>query len=164
MVLNQADYDTLSLPDKQFVLSVLVTDLGSPQLSADPVQLTVCIEDVNDNGPVFAVPNPDPILIGELAEAGKPLFQLVVTDMDDPPHDQSVLTLVSGNEDDIFMFNSSDHALYLKNGSLLDAESDVTSYALTVVATDYANPLLPPSTATVSVIKLNAGCFHGNYG
>lgn len=157
-VLNQADYDILA--DKQFVLSVLVVDLGSPQMSAGPVQLTVCVEDVNDNGPVFAVPNPEPIYLGELTETGVPLFQLTVTDMDDPPNDQSVLTLVGGNEDGIFMLNSSDHTLYLQNGSMLDAESDMTLYVVTIVARDYANPLLPSSTAKVSCAKLNVGCFH----
>ena len=147
-VLNQLDYDS---GPTQYILTIRVQDLGTPFFYAE-TDINICILDVNDNGPKFTESNLDPVTVMENEEDGQFIASFVVTDRDGPPYDRSVVRIVSGNELDAFYLNENTTSLYVKNGSLLDYESDDTAFTITVLAEDPHNPLFN-DTASVSTCK-----------
>lgn len=147
-VLNQLDYDS---GPTQYILTIRVQDLGTPFFYAE-TDINICVLDVNDNGPKFTESNLDPVTVMENEEDGQFIASFVVTDRDGPPYDRSVVRIVSGNELDAFYLNENTTSLYVKNGSLLDYESDDTAFTITVLAEDPHNPLFN-DTASVSTCK-----------
>ncbi|PIK51025.1 putative cadherin-23, partial [Apostichopus japonicus] len=43
-----------------YTLSIRAYDLGSPRMQSNPRDMTITVQDINDNTPVFVFPNPDP--------------------------------------------------------------------------------------------------------
>ena len=147
-VLNQLDYED-GITD--FTLTIRVQDLGTPSFSSE-TDVSICVLDVNDNGPSFTQSSVDPVSVMENEQDGQFIATFEVTDRDSPPYDEALIRLVSGNELDAFYFNETSSSLFVRNGSFFDYESGNNTFTLTVVAEDIHNPAFN-DTALVSVIS-----------
>lgn len=143
-LLNILDYES---GPREYTLTIEVRDLGTPHFSAQ-ADVTICVLDVNDNGPIFVDETPDPVSVVEGVSDGLVLYSFDVTDNDSPPYDEARLQLISGNDLQAFHFNESSQELIVSNGSILDYESGDTTFTLTILGVDTNNSLF---NDTVSV-------------
>jgi hypothetical protein len=126
-----------------FVLSIQVTDNGSPSLTRTG-QLTITISDVNE-APVFATPYF--FTINENSPAGSVLGTLHATDPD--PGQTVVYTIINGNLGNAFALDPISGALTVRQASALDFETTQV-FNLTIQAMDNGVPTLTKNT-TVSI-------------
>lgn len=151
MVLNPLDYDAHT---RNYTLTITVSDLGVPPLSSSTF-ITVCVLDVNDNAPMFAMDS-TAISVPENSPRGYQVHQFVITDPDNAPYNTSELNIMDGNDAGVFYINTSTNTLHVNNSGLLDFESPVKSYTLTVQAVDNlpdVNGMELDNTASVSHSK-----------
>ena len=148
MVLNPLDYDAHT---RDFMLTITVSDLGVPPLS-NSTSIAVCVLDVNDNAPKFTSASFS-VSVPENSPRGHQIHKFVITDRDDAPYNTSELSIMGGNEAGAFYINTSTNTLLVNNSDILDFESSVNSYTLTVLVVDIlpgVNGEVLSSTATVS--------------
>ena len=94
LYLNSAvDYES---PDKQYTLVVMATDQGTGQKSSS-VNITIDIEDVNDNGPVFTNTSYTASIME--GESSSFVVEVQVTDRDGPNNNVNTLSLPESSED-----------------------------------------------------------------
>lgn len=129
---------------QSYVLTVVVTDSGSPPLSSS-ANLTVLVEDVNDNPPIFSE-EIYTLLLNESTPMGSILLQLETSDDDSVPNSDIAFSLVSGNTAQVFNLLP-DGLLIL--ASTLDFEN-VSFYSLGVTASNVV-PGFDPSVATINI-------------
>lgn len=134
-LLNQLDYES---SNKVYTLTILVQDLGTPYFSST-TQVTICVLDINDNGPTFTNNLMDFISIEENSEDDYYITTFDTTDPDEFPHNEATLSIVGGNQQGAFYLNESTNSLHVYNGSLLDYESEDITYTLTILAVDDGN-------------------------
>jgi hypothetical protein len=155
-VFNHLDYETLP---HEYNLTIRIQDLGDSLYYTATVttNVTVCVNNTNDNGPQFAS-FPPPLYVLENATDNTPVVTVPVVDADGPPFDESAFIIVSGNELGAFYFNNVtfDNNLYVRDASLIDYESDNKTFVLFLIAYDVGNPLLNDSSAvTISIVDVN---------
>ena len=124
--------------------------MGIPPLSAS-AEITICIEDTNDNSPFFVNPITDPVIIEEHTEKGYVIAKFSTNDIDSPPFDVTQLTLISGNDKGAFVFVQSNNTLYVNDPSILDYEGGILTYTLTIEAVD-VDDTTKRVTTSVSII------------
>ncbi|KAG5263738.1 hypothetical protein AALO_G00268040 [Alosa alosa] len=129
-----------------YSLTVVASDDGDPPLSS-AVQVTVTVEDENDNPPVFSQVNYS-LILQEGEPTGSSVLQLVVTDKDTPKNGPPFsFHIVSGNEDRRF---------HVDQGGLLSLAGPLKSkskahHLLKVQVTDSGHPPL----SSICVVKIN---------
>ena len=135
---------------QQFVLTVAVTDGGSPARSAT-VPVTVTVLDENDNTPVWAPASvASPIRLAEDRPVGSVIRILQADDRDSAANGQVRYALTGGNVNNRFTVDAATGELRLNNA--LDRET-LAAYTLTVRATDQGAE--PRSVSAVLVILVD---------
>ncbi|KAJ8335644.1 hypothetical protein SKAU_G00389860 [Synaphobranchus kaupii] len=133
--------------------TVTATDQALPPSDRRSGTLTaqVFLLDLNDNAPAFV--SSDAVHVLEDAEPGSLVHRLVATDDDLGENGEVAYTVLSGNEEGLFILEESTGLLRL--AAPLDYES-AASHAVTVRAADRGLPgLSSTQTLTVSVLDVN---------
>ncbi|XP_077999656.1 cadherin-23-like [Glandiceps talaboti] len=125
---------------------VIAKDKGTTQPQSATTTVTVYVEDVNDNTPVF-MPSSYTGEVAEDATLSKTVVIVTATDQDWNPTIN--YTIQSGNTNDAFDIDVSNGGIYLKN-AVLDARQQ-DKYTLTVQATD--GVLSAMTTVTITVLN-----------
>lgn len=133
-------------------LIITISDNGSPQLSTEvPVYITVTA--INEYTPTFTQNGYYNASVTEDAPVGTTLVAVQAQDGDSGVQGVVTYSISSGNEDNMFLLDSSDGTLTLRR--VLDYEVR-SQYSLTVLATDNAPaPLTKWSLATVNITVLD---------
>jgi VCBS repeat-containing protein len=129
-----------------YVLTVRVTDDGSPALSA-AADMTVTVADVNE-APIVAAAGPFAVV--ESAAAGTEVGTVTASDPD--AGQNLTYAIVAGNSGNAFAIDSATGRITVANGSALDYESQPT-FNLTIRVADDGSPAL--SATTNVAITLN---------
>ena len=149
---STADYETASTED----LSVVVSDLGHPQLFSRAANITVFIADVNEQPPDIHVLGQNPPSVSELAEVGIVVVTVNVTDRDSS---EVLLNISNANCDNCFQISDRAPGSSLFDitvNGLLDFETFPGGYTLTLTASDDGEPQLMASyELSVSVTDEN---------
>ena len=122
MVLNPLDYES---PITNYTLNITIHDLGIPMLHNHHI-ISVSVLDANDNPPMFTAPDIS-LTFPENSLPGTEIYKFVVTDGDDPPFNEAVISIAGGNEEGIFYINSSNNTLHFNSTDQLDFESGNTT-------------------------------------
>ena len=131
MVLNPLDYES---PITNYTLNITIHDLGIPMLHNHHI-ISVSVLDANDNPPMFTAPDIS-LTFPENSLPGTEIYKFVVTDGDDPPFNEAVISIAGGNEEGIFYINSSNNTLHFNSTDQLDFESGNTTFIISVQAND----------------------------
>lgn len=135
----------------QIELIVVANDNGKPKLSSTAI-VTITVEDVNDNSPVFKQ-NFDDFHIVEDDPSGTVVGQLTATDKDDGKNGEVVYSLMKQPGQDLpFYVNPVDGTV--RTSKVLDRETQ-EKYTLTVIAKDQGDFKQLSSVAKVSVVVLD---------
>lgn len=149
---SKADYETASRED----LSVMVSDLGLPQLLSQATNITVFIADVNEQPPDIHALGQSPPSVSELAEMGIVVATVNVTDQDSS---EVFLNISSANCDDCFRISNRGPGSSLFDvtvNGLLDFEMFPEGYTVSLTAFDNGEPRLTAARdLSVSVIDEN---------
>ena len=114
-------------------------------------QLTVMVQDVNDNWPRFT--SPSHVTVSEDTSVGSSVFQLMATDADLDDAGRLTYRLAAGNDSSMFSVSPTDGVVSTRRQ--LDRETD-DRYQLTLVATDSGTPArLTSIVVTVDVTDAN---------
>ena len=139
-----------------FRLTVVATDQAEPassRISAEKL-VTVIVEDVNDNAPVFTSVNAG--LLPRGAERGHEILRVQAADADANTNGLVTYELVSGEHAELFALERTTGRLTLRR-ELAAVQTDVTYYQLNVRATDEAVHSQRKSTGTRLTIISVAG-------
>jgi len=117
-----------------FILTLTAADRGRPPRTGS-TQVTVKLQDVNDNAPVF-VSSTFVVNASECLPVGTPLAYLAAVDADTDENARLTYSILSDSGRGLFDVGSSSGTLRIS--SELDAET-TTSVEVTVTATDHAN-------------------------
>ena len=149
---------TLQPLDREQVSSIRVqfsvADGGLPAQSVN-ASITIAVEDLNDNVPVFNTPiaSTETVLLTENTMPGQQMYAFNATDADQSSNASLVVyQLVSGNDNSTFLLSSRSGILTLSKG--LDFESQ-TTFNLTVRATNpipYSSMSLASETRDLLVV------------
>ncbi|XP_046358556.2 protocadherin Fat 4-like [Haliotis rufescens] len=126
-----------------YTLKIRATDdyAGSGNERSSEVDLSITVDDVNDNIPVFV-----PVVylkdVLETAPSGSTLVIVTSRDDDDVPNATPVYSIISGNTGSAFKFVANE--LLLDTGKTLDFET-LTMYDLVIQVSDSGTPLLSSS-------------------
>jgi hypothetical protein len=127
----------------QYVLTVQVTDNGTPNLS-DTGTVTINVTNINQ-APVLADAT---FSLPEDAAIGTPVGTLAATDPDRPAQTLTY-AITAGNGAGVFAINSASGQITVASNSTLDYET-ISQYVLTVQVADDGTPSLS-DTATVTI-------------
>ena len=97
--------------------------------------ISVSVLDANDNPPMFTAPDIS-LTFPENSLPGTEIYKFVITDGDDPPFNEAVISIAGGNEEGIFYINSSNNTLHFNSTDQLDFESGNTTFIISVQAND----------------------------
>ncbi|XP_029297728.1 LOW QUALITY PROTEIN: protocadherin Fat 2 [Cottoperca gobio] len=131
---------------QHYSLTVQAADEGDPPLSSAAL-ITITVNDVNDNPPVFSQVNHS-LLLQEGESVGSSILQLVVTDKDTPRNGPPFsIHIVSGNEDRRF---------HVDQGGLLSLSAPLRKkvkprHQLKIQVTDSGHPPL----SSICVVNIN---------
>ena len=129
---------------QSYVLTIVATDSGTPPLSSNAT-LTVLVEDINDNPPIFSEETYS-LILNESTPIDSTLLQLEASDADSGPNSDVEFSLISGDTAQVFSLLS-DGLLTLANP--LDFEN-ASFYSLVVAASNIVAGF-DPSVATVNI-------------
>ncbi|XP_077466669.1 protocadherin-16-like [Stigmatopora argus] len=127
ILVGDLDYETASA----YNLTVVVSDRGTPQRSSS-VQVSIAVEDVNDNPPAFGRGEYG-VVLSESAATGTEVLHLSASDPDSAPNGEVRYSISSGDETDLFRVDRRTGALKLQRP--LGGERDL-AHAIVVQATD----------------------------
>ncbi|XP_026136921.1 protocadherin Fat 2-like [Carassius auratus] len=130
---------------------------GKPSLS-DIATVMINITDVNDNPPVFNCSSYSAVIAEDISP-GDMVLQVRAVDLDGPPNNFIVYSIVSGDPQQQFSIDP--HTGHVTVRSTLDRE-EITHYSLTVQAADEGDPPLSSAvqvTVTVSDVNDNPPMF-----
>ncbi|XP_052266459.1 cadherin-23-like isoform X2 [Dreissena polymorpha] len=131
------DYESLPVSVAGRAGPVLVEieayDLGVPSL-ATSINITVEVEDVNDNAPTFNKTFYS-ASVSEMALAGTSVIQVFASDSDRTPPNNQFLYRIDSGASDKFRINFQTGEITVEVGARLDYES-VPKYVLNITATD----------------------------
>ena len=118
-----------------YTLNVVATD--SSNNNTAPATITVNVLDVNDHAPLFATATSS-VTISETQAAGVEIARVTATDADGSSPNKDVVRyqIIGGTGMGIFSINTTDGAVSLDAGQVLDYDTAPTSYTLEIVATD----------------------------
>ncbi|XP_025106932.1 cadherin EGF LAG seven-pass G-type receptor 2-like isoform X2 [Pomacea canaliculata] len=125
----QIDRETQSVYNFQ----VIATDNGTPKLSAS-TSVTISVQDVNDNAPVFQLRSYD-AAVSEEATIGQEVIRVLAVDDDEGVNAQVQYSIVSGNDGDAFQMNQNVNGGVITVKRKLDARQQ-QRYVLSVAAND----------------------------
>ncbi|KAL8620285.1 hypothetical protein ACOMHN_042020 [Nucella lapillus] len=149
-VAKPLDYEALGVGEEGVItLVVLATDQGHPPLTGS-VNVTVTVQDINDNPPVFSSLH----YMGNVTENQDPgvvITKVKATDGDHSAPNNEVFYVMASGGNDQFQVNSSSGVI--STVASLDREQ-WPDYNLTVLAMDRGSPAFTVTT-TVSVIVTN---------
>jgi len=137
------DYETSTI----LILAITVSDGDN---TSDPVNVTVNVNDLNDNTPVIAASQT--FSIDENLENETVVGTILASD-EDAGTTFSAWTIVSGNTNNAFTINASTGQLTVNDQSQLDFES-TTSYKLSITVSDGVNTSLAENVR-VNINDLN---------
>nr|XP_006825997.1 PREDICTED: protocadherin Fat 4-like [Saccoglossus kowalevskii] len=135
-----------------YVLAVTVSDNGTPVMAAD-VDVTVNVNDVNDNIPLFTMETYT-FNVLENSAAGTLVNTIVATDLDEAENGRIIYSIVSGENLNHFAIDSD-------SGDIFVAVSDIDRenfdyYSLTCKATDNGDlSLFSEATVLITVLDEN---------
>ena len=116
-------------------LEIIAKDLGTPEISSDPVVITLVLEDVNDNAPI-----PQSPFIGSITD-GTPantfVFNVSAIDHDQGENAKFAFQLLDQN--DTFYINGTD--IYAKKDIVLESNQPI-NINVTVSVFDFGSPSL----------------------
>uniref|UniRef100_A0A8C8EU37 Cadherin domain-containing protein n=1 Tax=Oncorhynchus tshawytscha TaxID=74940 RepID=A0A8C8EU37_ONCTS len=138
----------------KFVFTAQVFDRRSGKETDRPLDITVLVEDINDNAPTFSGPLTFSVL--EQCKPGTEVGEVKSTDKDeaDTPHTKIRYTLLTGGQ---FFTIGSHSGLITAKTSTLDRETQVVN-AVTVEIRDMdgaKNGLFNTATATITLLDIN---------
>uniref|UniRef100_A0A673XT23 Desmocollin 2 like n=1 Tax=Salmo trutta TaxID=8032 RepID=A0A673XT23_SALTR len=138
----------------KFVFTAQVFDRRSGKETDRPLDITVLVEDINDNAPTFSGPLAFSVL--EQCKPGTEVGEVKSTDKDeaDTPHTKIRYTLLTGGQ---FFTIGSHSGLITAKTSTLDRETQVVN-AVTVEIRDMdgaKNGLFNTATATITLLDIN---------
>ncbi|XP_023859643.1 desmocollin 2-like protein [Salvelinus sp. IW2-2015] len=138
----------------KFVFTAQVFDRRSGKETDRPLDITVLVEDINDNAPTFSGPLTFSVL--EQCKPGTEVGEVRSTDKDeaDTPHTKIRYTLLTGGQ---FFTIGSHSGLITAKTSTLDRETQVVN-AVTVEIRDMdgaKNGLFNTATATITLLDIN---------
>uniref|UniRef100_A0A8C7IAR9 Desmocollin-2 n=1 Tax=Oncorhynchus kisutch TaxID=8019 RepID=A0A8C7IAR9_ONCKI len=138
----------------KFVFTAQVFDRRSGKETDRPLDITVLVEDINDNAPTFSGPLTFSVL--EQCKPGTEVGEVKSTDKDeaDTPHTKIRYTLLTGGQ---FFTIGSHSGLITAKTSTLDRETQVVN-AVTVEIRDMDganNGLFNTATATITLLDIN---------
>ncbi|VTS05577.1 cadherin domain-containing protein [Tuwongella immobilis] len=140
------DRETLA----SYLLTITVTDGGSPSLSAN-ASVSILVTDVNEpptaGNPTFNLPENSP--------ASTIVGTVVANDPDTGTNGLLTFSITGGNTDNAFVINPQTGEITVATGAILDFET-LPSYTLTVTVVDAAvTPLSTTSTVTINLTDVN---------
>jgi len=136
----------------RYVLTVTASDGAVVNSLSATTTITIDVLDENDNAPVFSQ-SESKVTALETTPVGTKLTQFQATDSDVGINSDVSFSIESGNRRDTFQIDSASGVVTLHKP--LDYE-ELTSYTLTIVASDGGNPKLSSTTVlTVSVLDSN---------
>nr|XP_006812462.1 PREDICTED: protocadherin Fat 4-like [Saccoglossus kowalevskii] len=137
--------------DAQYVLTVYAWDKGVPRRTST-MQITVIIQDVNDNAPAFSSESYK-VEVMENMPTGKEFFQVVATDADVGNNAIIEYHITNGNYNNDFSIDT--HTGVLASENILDREGRY-EYTLSVTAQDKGMvPLVSTATVTITLNDIN---------
>lgn len=109
----------------------------------------ISVIDVNDNAPVFVVPNADnaPIYVSESLEVGEMVTRIIATDKDSWNNSRMSYTIISGNEDGQYEMNMWSGTIKLLRPFITNVSNDVLApgggrkHNLVISASDNGSPI-----------------------
>ncbi len=151
---NALDFETA----ESYTLEVLATDMNSPA-ETNTLTLTVNVQDVNDNSPIFVTNADDPTLstgtemVDENAGQGHVVARVRAMDADGTDRYNTVTySITAGNPGNVFDIDPNSGVITVLDADALDYE-DATFYALTITASDNQDG----SIDAVEIITVNIG-------
>ena len=151
---NALDFETA----ESYTLEVLATDMNSPA-ETNTLTLTVNVQDVNDNSPIFVTNAEDPTLttgtemVDENAGQGHVVARVRAMDADGTDRYNTVTySITAGNPGNVFDIDPNSGVITVLDADALDYEA-ATFYALTVTASDNQ----AGSMDAVEIITVNIG-------
>ena len=131
------DYEDTTADGTRIILRVRATDMNSPAETAT-LTLTVNVDDVNDNDPVFEQATYT-TAIDETLAPGASVISVRATDDDGTTANSDVrYSIISGNTGNVFEINERTGAITVAAGADLDFET-TPSYTLMIGASDGLN-------------------------
>ncbi len=135
-----------------FSLGIRVSDLGAPSLYID-LTLSVTLNDVNENAPVFQPSDTYAVDVAENEPQGTLIEDIDATDDDTGANGEILYSITAGDPGSLFYIDPTTGIVSLQ-GDLDRETQDV--HTLTIVATDQADPGSEMSaTGTLSVTVLD---------
>ncbi|XP_053392678.1 cadherin-23-like isoform X2 [Mercenaria mercenaria] len=153
-MVEKIDYEALPASlNGRVLLEVEAYDLGIPSLSTT-VNVTVEIEDVNDNAPVFS-PKTYTASVPESATAGVSVVKVSATDADSSKPNNQFLYRIDSGAGDKFRIDFQTGDIVIEVGAKLDRETK-DNYILNVSATDRgAVPMTGLCIVNITVLDVN---------
>ncbi|KAK3699950.1 hypothetical protein QZH41_016609, partial [Actinostola sp. cb2023] len=138
---KELDHDSI----KNHHLSVRATDQGTPPLHSE-VSVTIQVLDLNDNAPVFHIPNPGQIRVPENSPESTVFYNLTATDKDSDANGRLTYSIIGGEGDGLFVIDPLTGLL--RTNAKFDYEIKST-YSLDVKVIDSGSP---PLQSNISII------------
>ena len=146
------DLDREILPS--FSLTVQARDLGDPAARSTTTTVNICVNDINDNAPVF-IPASYSDNLREDAPVPQDILQVFAFDEDESgnPNSQITYEITSGNDEGTFEINDITGVISLVQSLNFEMED---SYLLEVTATDQGTvPMSGTTSVAIEVININ---------
>jgi hypothetical protein len=147
VVSSTADLDRETATE--YVLTIAATDLNSTHTVT--TTLTVCLNDLNDNIPLFTAASFSDSA-SENSGIGAVVGSVSATDADIDANADLEFTIVSGNDDNIFVIDETGSISLL---AAIDFESSVTSYSLVITVNNPGVAMGDTTTWDFSVVPYN---------
>ena len=148
-VANEIDRESVSM----FDLRVRARDLGQPEQRRTTI-IPITVSDINDHSPVFN-PAAYSAQVREDVSVNTEIFTVFAFDNDEVgnPNSEISYSITLGNVGSVFSIDSTTGIVSISSG--LDFET-VSSYTLTITATDRGSPSLAGSAmAAITVVNVN---------
>lgn len=147
------DYEDVN----EYMLIVKATDqaLNASERLSSTVSVYISVLDINDNAPIFVVPNTDMghIYVSDSLNVGDTVTRIIASDNDSSENNRIAYSILSGNEDSQFDIDLMDGTIRLMRPLFANVTSDLMAPGRTLVisATDNGLPSLS-SQISVQVI------------
>ncbi|KPP79465.1 protocadherin Fat 3-like [Scleropages formosus] len=144
-VSEELDYE--SLPEI-YTFIVRASDWGSPYRRESEVNVTVHLQNINDNKPLFERTDCRGVISRDFP-VGQPIITMSAIDIDEP--ESITYKIFSGNDQDFFNLNPNSGVLSLRR-SLVTTNPRNGVFILEVVASD-GESLSEPTSVNISVVR-----------